>query len=118
MTIDLDSSNCEVYGSQKQGTGYGYTKVLGYHPLLATRAETGETLHVRFRKGSANSGRGAERFVREVVGRARRAGASGLLTLRADSGFFFQHVVKACRDHHVRYSTIVRQNPAIKRPIE
>jgi hypothetical protein len=118
MTIDLDSTICKVYGSQKQGAGYGYTKVLGYHPLLETRAETGETLHVRFRKGSANSGRGAERFVREVVGRARRAGASGARTLRADSGFFSQFVVKACRHHHVRYSITVRQNPAIQRAIE
>ena len=47
MTIDVDSTICEVFGSQKQGAGYGYTKVLGYHPLLATRADTGETLHVR-----------------------------------------------------------------------
>ena len=55
MTIDVDSTICEVFGSQKQGAGYGYTKVLGFHPLLATRADTGETLHVRFRKGSANT---------------------------------------------------------------
>jgi hypothetical protein len=37
MTIDLDSTICEVYENQKEGAGYGYTKVLGYHPLLATR---------------------------------------------------------------------------------
>jgi Transposase DDE domain group 1 len=117
MTIDLDSTVLEVYGSHKQGAAYGYTKVLGYHPLLATRAGTGETLHLRFRKGSANSGRGAERFVREVVGRVRRAGASGALTLRADSGFFSKHVVAACRAHDVRYSITVRQFPVIKRAI-
>ena len=118
MTIDIDSTICEVFGNQKQGAGYGYTHVLGYHPLLATRADTGETLHVRFRKGSANTQRGAQRFVREVVGRVRRAGASGPLTLRCDSGFFSQYVVEACRDHEVRYSITVPQNPAVKRAIE
>ena len=118
MTIDVDSTICEVFGSQKQGAGYGYTKVLGYHPLLATRADTGETLHVRFRKGSANTQRGAQRFVRGTVGRVRRAGASGALTLRADSGFFSQYVVQACRDHDVRYSITARQTPAITRAIE
>src|SRR5690606_15123159 len=41
MTIDLDSTICEVHGKQKQGAAYGYTKVFGYHPLVATRAETG-----------------------------------------------------------------------------
>ena len=118
MTIDVDSTILEVYGSLKEGAGYGYTHVLGFHPLLATRADTGETLHVRFRKGSANTQRGAQRFVREVVGRVRRAGASGPLTLRCDSGFFSKYVVQACRDHDVRYSITVRQTPVITRAIE
>jgi len=118
MTIDVDSTILEVYGDQKEGAGYGYTHVLGYHPLLATRADTGETLHVRFRKGSSNTQRGAQRFVREVVGRCRRAGAKGALTLRCDSGFFSKYVVQACRDHHVRYSITARQTPAITRAIE
>jgi hypothetical protein len=118
MTIDIDSTILEVYGSLKDGAGYGYTKVLGFHPLLATRADTGETLHVRFRKGSSNTQRGAQRFVRETVGRCRRAGASGALTLRCDSGFFSQYVVQACRDHDVRYSITVRQTPVITRAIE
>ena len=37
MTIDVDSTICEVHGSHKQGASYGYTGVLGYHPVLATR---------------------------------------------------------------------------------
>jgi hypothetical protein len=118
MTIDLDSTICPVYGHDKQGASFGYTKVLGYNPLLGTRAETGEVLHVRFRKGSAGSGRGAEHFVRELVGRVRRAGSTGPLTLRADSGFYSRHVVKACRDHKVFYSITALQNPAVKRAIE
>jgi hypothetical protein len=71
-----------------------------------------------FRQGSANSGRGAQRFVREVVGRVRRAGASGPLTLRADSGFFPKYVVEACRNHDVRYSITVRHYPAVKRAFQ
>ena len=118
MTIDIDSTICEVHGNQKQGAGYGYTHVLGYHPLLATRADTGETLHVRFRKGSANTQRGAQRFVREVVGRVRRAGAGGALTLRCDSGFFSQYVMQACIDHDARFSITARQTPVIQRAIE
>lgn len=54
VVVDLDSSICEVSGKNKQGAGYGYTNKLGYHPLLATRAATGEVLHVRMRKGAAN----------------------------------------------------------------
>ena len=56
VTIDLDSTICEVHGKAKQGAAYGYTRVFGYHPLLATRADTGEVLHARLRKGSSNRG--------------------------------------------------------------
>jgi hypothetical protein len=118
MTIDIDSTIVEVHGHSKQGASYGYTRVLGYHPLVATRASTGEVLHIRFRKGSAGSGRGAERFVREVIGRTRRAGATGSLTLRADSGFFSKRVVAACRHHGVAYSITARQTPVVRRGIE
>jgi hypothetical protein len=118
MTIDIDSTIQQVYGKRKRGSAYGYTKVLGQHPLVATRADTGEILHIRHRLGSAGSGRGAPRFVRETIGRTRRAGATGPLTLRADSGFYSKHVVAACREHDVRYSITVSQNRAVVRAIE
>ena len=87
MTMDLDSTVCQVHGYHKQGAAYGYTHSLGYHPLLATRADTGEVLHARQRTGRANTARGAARFVDELAARVRRAGASGELTMRMDSGF-------------------------------
>jgi hypothetical protein len=88
LVVDLDSTICEVCGKAKHGAGYGYTKKLGYHPLLATRADTGEVLHARLRKGAANTQRGAGRFVEELVARVRRAGAQGELIMRFDSGFW------------------------------
>ena len=117
MTIDLDSTITEVYGKAKEGAAYGYTKVLGQHPLLATRADTGEILHVRHRKGSANSGRGAKRFAEEMVARVRRAGARGELTLRADSGFYSWKLVEVLKGKDVRFSITVRSNDKVKRTI-
>jgi len=87
LVIDVDSFVGQVYGRLKQGTSRGYTHVLGYHPLLATRADTGEVLHIRFRTGKANTQRGVIRFVDELVARVRAAGATGQILLRADSGF-------------------------------
>jgi hypothetical protein len=43
LVIDIDSTIREVHGKLKQGAAYGYTKVLGYHSLLATRADTTAT---------------------------------------------------------------------------
>jgi hypothetical protein len=58
LVIDVDSFVGEVCGRFKQGAAYGYTKLFGYHPILATRADTREALHVRLRKGSANTQKG------------------------------------------------------------
>ena len=88
LLVDVDSFVGEVHGYQKQGAAFGYTKQRGYHPLLACRAETGEVLHVRLRKGSANTQRGIVRFADELIARVARAGASGVKLLRADSGFW------------------------------
>jgi len=38
LVIDLDSAITEVHGYQKAGARYGHTRVLGYHPILATSA--------------------------------------------------------------------------------
>ena len=86
MVIDLDSTICEVHGKLKQGALYGYTHVLGYHPLVAVWSKTGEILHARLRQGSSQ--RGHKRFVEELVARVRRAGAAGPLVVRADAGFW------------------------------
>jgi Transposase DDE domain group 1 len=116
MTIDMDSTVCEVHGRQKQGTAYGYTKQLGYHPLLATCAETGEVLHARLRKGSSQ--RGAKRFVEELVARLRRAGAPAAMCLRADSGFWSHALIDTLARLGVGWSITVTINPAIRAVIE
>lgn len=112
LVIDLDSTICEVHGYKKQGAGFSYTRVRGYHPLLATRSDTGEVLHLRMRKGQANTMRGADAFVRELAGRVRRAGASGPLVIRADSGFWAATVIAACRAHRIGFSISVRSGDA------
>jgi hypothetical protein len=117
MTIDADSTICEVYGHHKQGAAYGYTRRLGYHPLLATRADTGEVLHARQRTGRANTARGAPRFVDETIGRIRRAGAAGELIFRADSGFWSAAVLDRLRAHDTRFSITVRQTKPVRRAI-
>jgi hypothetical protein len=98
LTIDLDSTICETYGLAKEGAlHHGYTGVRGYHPLLAVAAGTGDILAARLREGRANTVRGAAHFLAETIGRVRGAGATGELTVRADSGFYAHDVVGVCR---------------------
>ena len=119
FTIDLDSTICETYGLAKEGaTRFTYTKVRGYHPLLAIAAGTGDVLMARLRGGNANSGRSAGHFLRETIGRVRSAGATGQLTVRADSGFYAHAVVAVCRTMKVRFSITIRQHRSVRRLIE
>ena len=111
LTIDLDSTICETYGLAKEGARqHGYTGQRGYHPLLTVAAGTGDVLMARLREGRANTARGAGHFLRETLGRVRHAGASGPLTMRADSGFYSHGVVSACRETKVRLSITIRQH--------
>jgi len=117
LTIDVDSTICEVYGRGKQGAAFGYTKVRGYHPLLATCAETSDVLHARMRGGNAGSARGAGTFLRETLARVRDAGAAGPIVVRGDSAFWSRAVLAACRDHDTRFSVTIRQHKALKTAI-
>ena len=118
LVIDLDSFVGEVHGRLKQGAAYGYTKVLGYHPLLASRAATGEVLHLRNRKGSANTQRGVMRFAQELVARVRKAGATGEILLRADSGFWNAKLFGWLRAQGISYSIGVRLQKHVRDAIE
>jgi hypothetical protein len=118
LVVDLDSFVGEVHGYAKQGAGFGYTRQRGYHPILATRADSGEVLHVRLRKGSANSARGALRFVDERIARVTRAGATGPKLLRADSGFWSNHIFDRLQRAGWQYSIGVRMQPHVRAAID
>ncbi|MCP4305555.1 MAG: IS1380 family transposase, partial [bacterium] len=117
LVVDLDSTICEVHGKQKQAASYGYTKRLGYHPLLATRAGTGEVLFARMRKGSANTARGIVRFVDELAANLKRAGATGPMTVRADSGFWSPKLCDRLDTHGIAWSITVRLHKNMKAAI-
>ena len=108
LVVDLDSTVAEVYGKTKQGASYGYTGVSGYHPLIATRAGTGEILGSRMRKGAAGSSRGVLRFIGELLATIGRAGVTGQVTVRADSAFWSWKLIDKLNKAGVGWSITVR----------
>jgi hypothetical protein len=117
LVVDVDSFVGEVYGYDKQGAGYGYTHKRGYHPIVATRAGSGEVLHIRARKGSAYTARGVLRFVDEVIPRVQRAGATGPVLLRADSGFWNNKLMARLHAAGWTYSIGITQQAPVKTAI-
>jgi hypothetical protein len=117
LTIDLDSTIVEVHGRAKQGAAFGYTKVRGYHPQLATCAQTQQVVFSRLRGGSAWAGRGAKSFLAETISRVRGAGGVGALTVRADSAFYSKAVLGTAKKLDVRFSVTAPLNPSIQAAI-
>jgi hypothetical protein len=118
LVIDVDSFVGEVCGYLKQGAAYGYTRLFGYHPILATRADTREALHIRLRKGSANTQKGIKRFCEELIARVERAGASGTKLLRADSGFWNTTVFELLEKAGWQYSIGVRMITTVRAAVD
>ncbi len=118
--VDVDDTLRQTYGYAKQGAGRGYTGVKGLNALLAvvsTPSSAPVIAAARLRKGSTNSARGAGRFVAEALITARKAGASGVLVLRADSAYYGHDVIAAALRQDVRFSITARQDKAVRKAI-
>jgi len=118
--VDVDDTLRQTYGYAKQGAGRGYTGVKGLNALLAivsTPSSAPVTAAARLRKGSTNSARGAGRFVTNALVTANKAGASGLLVLRADSAFYGSEVIAAALRQKACFSITARQDRAVRAAI-
>ena len=89
--------------------------MLGYHPLVAVRSDTGEVLHSRMRSGSSQ--RGNVHFARETLARVRRLAADAAVTVRADAGFFSYDMIAAIGAHNACYSITIGQNAKVNTAI-
>jgi len=118
--LDVDDTLRQTYGYAKQGAGRGYTGVKGLNALLAivsTPSSAPVIAAARLRKGSTNSARGAHRFVSDALITASKAGAGGVLVLRADSAFYGHDVIAATQRQDARFSITARQDKAVRKAI-
>src|SRR3954451_24566631 len=121
VIVDIDDTIVEVHGYQKQGAGFGYSRVRGLNALLAT-VSTAQVAPViaaqRLRRGSVGSARGAARLATDtlaLIARSRLAGRDVLV--RADSAFYSHALVTAVLKAGADVSITVRMDPAVKRAI-
>jgi len=118
--VDIDDTLKQTYGYAKAGAGRGYTGVKGLNALLAivsTPSSAPVIAAARLRKGAANSARGAHRFVTDALITAKKAGAGGVLVLRADSAYYRHDVVAAATRHGARFSVTARQDSAVRKAV-
>jgi hypothetical protein len=114
--VDIDDTVRQTFGYAKQGAGRGYNGVKGLNALLATVStplSAPVIAATRLRKGATNSVRGAGKLLADALATAARAGATGLVTVRADSAFYSYPIIAAARRAGARFSVTARLTPAV-----
>ncbi len=114
--VDIDDTIRATHGYAKQGVGYGYTKVKGLNVQVATvSTPTAAPVIVgtRLRKGNTSSAHGAPRMIGDAVSTAKKAGATGLVTVRADSAYYNHDVITATTAAGAYYSVTARMDRAV-----
>ncbi len=114
--LDIDDTIRRTYGYHKQGAAYGYNKTKGLNALIATICTplaAPVITAIRLRRGNVASSHGAPHLIGEGLATARRAGASGSITVRADSANYNHDVVAAARAGDAHFSITARMDPAI-----
>jgi Transposase DDE domain group 1 len=95
VTIDLDTTDVEVYGRKKRGVAYNYQGQRCGRPHVATWTETATALAADLMAGDADP-RG---HAAELLGRALAAlpapARAGRVLLRADAGYFAGALARA-----------------------
>ena len=118
--LDIDDTIKATYGYAKQGAGYGYSKVKGLNALLgivSTPLSAPVIAATRLRRGPTNSAKGAARLIADALVTAGKAGATGQVTVRADSAYYNHDVIAAARTGGARFSITARMDPAVTRAI-
>jgi hypothetical protein len=118
--VVLDSTVAVRYGAKQAGAEKGYNpKKPGrpsHHPLVATVAETGDLIGVRWRPGSATAAAGATQWLELLVARLRKGGVQDI-TVRLDKGFFSKATVECLSRLGVRYLLKVRDHHWVRREL-
>lgn len=118
--IDIDAKIKEIYGPGKHGGGYAYTGTYSLNHLIVTLSSPISPpviLTAGLRKGSCDSRHGAAAMLREAITLARRAGATGMIVVRADSAFFTGPIITAIRKTGAFFSITAQKNVATQTAI-
>src|SRR5262249_11245367 len=123
----IDSQQKRVYGHNKQGAGFGHTKIQGKSLLVRGLNALAATISTplgapviaatRLRGGTAASARGAASFGQHAVGTARATGCTGTLVVRADSAFYSAAFTGAVRAAGAFFSVTVQMNSHVQAAI-
>jgi hypothetical protein len=105
VTIDLDTTDVEVYGRKKRGVAYNHQGQRVGRPHVATWAEAEIVLAADLGGGTDDPRATAPDLLRRALASLpERARASGRVAVRADAGYFAGALARAAHEAHIGFA--------------
>ena len=105
VTIDLDTTDVEVYGRKKRGVAYNHQGQRVGLPHVATWAETETVLAADLGDGTDDPRATAPDLLRRALAcLPQRARRSGRVAMRADAGYFAGQLARAAHDEQIAFA--------------
>ncbi len=105
VTIDLDTTDVEVYGRKKRGVAYNHQGQRAGRPHVAAWAETEIVLAADLGTGTDDPRASAPDLLRRALAALpERVRAGGRVAARVDAGYFAGQVARAAHDERIAFA--------------
>jgi hypothetical protein len=104
VDLDLDATETEVYGSQKQGAARSHTGALAYNSYVVTWAQRGRALTSELLGGNRSRITAVESAAMIARASSLLPDGHGQVTVRGDSGFYSAELMMRLRAARTRFS--------------
>jgi hypothetical protein len=115
VTLDIDSSESPVHGTQEQSAYNGHFESVCSHPLFVFNPK-GDCLAAKLRPGNVHSAEGRDDILLPLIDRYRRRRQR--VVVRADAAFAMPALYEALERRGVRYAIRLPPNDGLERQIE
>jgi hypothetical protein len=109
VTIDLDTTDVEVYGSHKRGVAFNHQGQRVGRPHVACWAETATVLAADLMSGRDDPRPHAPELLRRALAALPAAARGGRIRLRADAGYFAGELARAALFAEVEFAIGARR---------
>ena len=110
VTIDLDTTDVEVYGRKKRGVAYNHQGQRVGLPHVASWAETEIVLAADLGSGTDDPRATAPALLRRALAALpAQARQPGRVAMRADAGYFAGALARAAHDEHIAFAIGARR---------